>query len=58
MIKDDNGDEQALWSSIVEKIRRCSAIDKQYETVMKGVLRDEEAVREDECMLLFKLLMS
>ncbi|KAI9710186.1 MAG: SAGA HAT/Core module component [Chrysothrix sp. TS-e1954] len=48
MIKEDNGDELALWNSIVERIRRCSAIDKQYETAMKGVLRDEEAMQEDE----------
>lgn len=48
LAKEDLADEVQLWHSIVDKIRRCGAIHKQYEDVAAEMLINEEKLSADD----------
>lgn len=47
---DDIGGETQLWSSIVDKIKRCHAINQKSEVLSKDLVSYEEQIKES-CML-------
>lgn len=54
LVKEDIADEQNLWNSIVEKIRRCGAVNKKFDDVQENIPLAENklAVLDRRCLSL------
>lgn len=48
LLKDDLADEVQLWHSIVDKIRRCGEIHKQYEDVNSSIQLDASKTSDND----------
>jgi hypothetical protein len=45
--KEDLGDEVHLWNTIVDKIKRCNAINKRYDEIAKGIPPMEDLLADE-----------